>query len=244
MTENDSHIAVLRGRKSLKSEVMSFSKRRRAATEIDSQVSEANHLERNGTSKAQRRKDKVSEARDESDVRKFETAREISGRSKEMSGIHDCSYSAEATNEGLENSQLEIQDEMLVPSEGKGDVHSGGSDLSLSPTRESFLLPWNSTDFLGEPSFAMNFEDGAKSRRKSLPFLSMLSEKHKSKCRTRYRSKSDCSALVNMPSTSTHGCSFPDVDFAKEKSNPWLRENLSYLNRISPIDLEILENNY
>ena len=244
MTENDSHIAVLRGRKSLKSEVMPFSKRRRAATEIESHVSEANNLERNGTSKAQRRKDTVTEARDESDVRKFETAREISGRSKEMSGINESTYSAEATNEGLENSQLEIQDDMLVPSEGKEDVHSSGSDLSLSTTRESFLLPWNSTDFLSEPNFPKNFEGDAKSRRKSLPFLSMLSEKHESKYRTRYRSKSDCSALVNKPSTSRHGCSFPGVDFAMEKSNPWLRENLSYLNRISPIDLEILENNY
>lgn len=243
-TENDSHIAVLRGRKSLKSEVMTLGKRPRAATEMESHVSEAKNLERNGTSKAQRRKDTVSEARDESDVTKFETARESSGRSREMSGIHESLYSAEATNKGLDNNKTEIQDEMVVHSEGKEDVHSSGSDLSLSPTRERFLLPWNSTDFVGELNFPKKFEDVAKSRRKSLPFLSMLSEKHESKCRTRYRSKSDCSALVNMPSVSRHGCSFPDVDFAKEKSNPWLRENLSYLNRISPIDLEILEDNY
>jgi len=245
MSENDSHIAVLRGRKSLKSEVMTFSKRRRAGTEIESHVSEAKNLERIGTSKAQRRKETASEARDESDVGRFETASGISVRSNEVSGIPDSYYSAEETNEGLDNS-IEIQDEMFGHGEGKEeeDAHSSGSNLSLSPTRESFLLPWNSTDFPGEQNFPKSFEDGAKSRRKSLSFLSMLSEKHELKCRTRCRSKSDCSTLVHMPAGSRSGCSFPDVDFAKEQSNPWLRENLSYLNRISPIDLEILENNY
>lgn len=244
-SENDSHIAVLRGRKSLKSEVMTFSKRRRAGTEIESHVSEAKNLERNGTSTALRRKETASEARDESDVGRFETASEISVRSKEMSGIHDSYYSAEENNEGLDNS-IEIQDEMHVHSDGKEDTHSSDSDLSLSPTRESFLLPWNSTDIPVEQTFPENVEDfGAKSRRKSLPFLSaMLSEKHELKCRTRYRSKSDCSTLVHTPAGNRRGCSIPDVDFAKEQSNPWLRENLSYLNRISPIDLEILENNY
>ena len=239
-SENDSHIAVLRGRKSLKSEVMTFSKRRRAGTEIESHVSTVKNLERNGTSKGQRRK----EAPVESDVGRFETASEISVRSKEMSGIHDSDYSVEVKNEGLDNS-IEVQDEMHVHSDEKEDTHSSGSDLSLSPTRECFLLPWNSTDFPVGQTLPKNVEDdGAKSRRKSLPFLSMLSEKHELKCRTRYRSKSDCSTLVNTPAGSIRGCSFPDVDFAKEQSNPWLRENLSYLNRISPIDLEILENNY
>ena len=232
--ENDhSHIAVLRGRKSLKSEAFAFSKRRRAGTEIESDVSVAKNGERNGTRKAQRREDTASEAQDKSNIVRFKTVNEISIESKEMSGIHD---SADATSQGLVNS-VGIEDEKLVHGEGKEeeeeeeeeDVHSSGSDLSLSPTRESFLLPWNSTDFPGEQTFPRNFEDGAKSRRKSLPFLSMFSEKHELKSRTRYRSKSDCSTLVNMPAGSGQGCSRSDVDFAKDTSNPWLRENLSYL---------------
>lgn len=233
--ESDS-IAVLRGRKSLKSEVMTFSRRRRAGTEIESHIREAKNVARNGTSKPQRREDTLSEARDE-------TASEISIRSKEMSGIHDIYYSARETNVGLDNS-IEIQDEKLVHSEVKEEgVHSSSSELPLSPTRESLLLHWNSTDFPGEQTFPKNFEDGAKTRRKSLSFLSMFREKHELKSRKLYRSKSDCSTLVQKPAGSGQGCSWQDVDFAKQKSNPWLQENLSYLNRISPIDLEILEKN-
>lgn len=250
MGEGDSHIAVLRGRKSLKSEVMVFSKRRRAGTEIESHISEAKNIERNGTSKAQRRKDTTTEARDESDEGRLETANEVSIRNKEMSGTDDSYSSAEATNGGLDNS-IEIQDEKLVHRERKEekeeeeDVHSSDSDLSLSPSRESFLLPWNSIDCPFEQTFPKNCKDGAKSRRKSLPFLSMFTEKHElKKSRTRYRSKSDCSTLVHMPAGSGQGCSRSDVHTAKDKSNPWLQENLSYLNRISPIDLEIIENNY
>ncbi len=234
-------IAVLRGRRSLKSEVMAYSKRRRAGTETENYLSEAKNVVRNGISKAQGRKDTLTETRDKCDSARYETASEFSIRSKEISGIHDSYYTANGASIGKDNS-VEIQDETLVHSEVKGrDVLSSDSDVSLSPTRESLLLPWNSTDLRGEQTFSKNFEDEAKSRRKSLSFLSIFHEKPGLKSRQLYRSKSDCTSVVQTPA---EGCSCPNVDLGKRASNPWLQENLSYLNRISPIDLEILEKTY
>lgn len=238
---NSDSVAVLQGRRSIKSEVMAYTKRRRAGTEIENYVGEAKNVVTNGTSKVQHRKDTLIETQDECDGLRYETASEFSIRSKEMSEIHDSFYSAEGTSVVVDNGD-EIQDETLVHGEVKeGDMLSSDSDISLSPTRESLLLPWNSTDLPGGQTFPKNFEDDAKSRRKSLSFLSMFHEKPELKSRKLYRSKSDCSSLVQMPA----GCpSCPNVDFGKKATNPWLRENLSYLNRISPIDLEIREKNY
>lgn len=235
-------IAVLRGRRSLKSEVMAYSKRRRrAGTETENYLSEAKNVIGNGISKAQGRKDTLTETRDACNSVRYETASEFSNRSKDISGIHDSYYSANGTPVSADNG-VEIQDETLVHCEVKGgDVLSSDSDVSLSPTRESLLLPWNSTDLPGEQTFPKHFEDDAKSRRKSLSFLSIFHEKPGLKSRQLYRSKSDCTSVVQMPAA---GCSCPNVDLGKRASNPWLRENLSYLNRISPIDLDILEKTY
>lgn len=236
-------LAVLRGRKSLKSEGMTL-KRRRAETGAEDQISEVQNDVRNrhGTSEAPNQKAETSsEAQDESDSAKYETASEFSGRSKEL---HDSYYSVKETPTAVENG-VEIQDKT---SEGKaeGEMLSSSSEGShddfRSPTRES-LLPWNSIDFPGEQTFAKNLEDGAINRRKSLSFLSGFYEKHELKTRQLYRSKSDCSTVIKMQAGAERGCSCPDVDFRNQASDPWLREHLSYLNRISPIDMEILDKN-
>ena len=225
--ENDS-VAVLRGRRSLKSEVMTF-KRRRAGTESENYVD----VVVNG------RKNTLAETRDESDGAKYEAASGLSIRRKEMSGIYDRYYSAKDTSVGLDNA-VEIQSgETLVHDGRKNEEIPSSSEVSdeeLFKTRESLLL-CNSTDFLGAKASTKKFEDDEKSRRKSLSFLSVSHKKHELKSRQLHRSKSDCSAVVQTPvGGRDSSCSHVDT-------HPWLRENLSYLNKISPIDLEDLEKN-
>ena len=216
-------IAVLRGRRSIKSEVMVYNKRRRAGTEMENYVSEAPTDARNGIGKGKHRKDTLTadlESKDECDSVRYETASDFSIRSKEISGIHEGCYSAQGTPVGGNNG-VEIQDATPVHCGVKGgDPVSSDSDASLSQTRESLLLPWNST----EQTFAKNFEDDARGRRKSLSFLSIFHEKPELKSRRLYRSKSDCSSVVQMPAG---GFSCPSVDFGRRASTPWLRENLS-----------------
>lgn len=192
--ENDS-IAVLRGRRSLKSEVLTF-KRRRAGTESENQFDEIPDVAVNGITKALERKNTLAEVlADESDGAKCKTESEFTIRSKEMPGIHESCYSAQDLLIAQDNPEKIRDGDSLNSDETKKNGIPGSNEASyvdLSPTRERKFL-WNSTDFLWEKASNKNSKEDVKSRRKSFSFLPVSQQKQKLKSRHLYRSKSDCS---------------------------------------------------
>ena len=246
-------IAVLRGRRSLKSEAQMTFKRRGQTLPKESHVSENGYPLGNETGNTQKRKDTLSTGREESENAGYDTRSEYSSKYKESlysesngKGSY-CSAKGMAVDIELNGVEIckngtifhsEELTQTAVFSEKGDNIFPRSSDSShryLSPTGKKLL--WDSKDFPSEEFFPKNFEDISSSRRKSTSFLTAFHEERELKGKL-CRSKSDCSSV-------SHGLgrqkdlSCPVVDIAKQTSDPWLRENLSYLNRIAPI--EILE---
>ncbi|PFX24750.1 Histamine H2 receptor [Stylophora pistillata] len=194
--ENDSR-AVLRGRRSLKSDVMTFT-RRRAGTVSENQLDEIHDVAVNGTTKVAGRKNTLEEVlEDKSDGAKCE----FPLRSKEMRGIHESCFPAQDFSSSLDNPEKIRDRESLNSDETNSNEIPGCSEAlhdDLFQTRESLLL-WNSTDFLLEKASNKNSGEDEKSRRKSFSFLPVTQQKHKLKSRHLYRSKSDCSVFFQTP---------------------------------------------
>lgn len=248
--ESDS-IAVLRGRRSLKSEVQMT--KRRGQTQKESRVSENGHVDRKDVGNAPKRKETLTTEREESESARFDTANEFLNKHNESlcseSISKESCYSVNAMAVDVELNGVEIRQngtichgeektESGVFGEKEAKILSSNSDVShgyLSPIRET--LHWNSEGFPSEEAFPKNFEDNERIRRKSTSYLMAFQEQQELRGKL-YRSKSDCSN-ISPRFGRERGLSCPFVDITKQTSEPWLRENLSYLNRIAPI--EILE---
>ena len=246
--ESDS-IAVLRGRKSLKSEVQTTFKRRSKKQRAKSHLSENGESVSNGTGKSPKRKDTMSVEWEESEIPKLDSPSDFLSRhqgsvcsksddkysyyfAKAMAGNVDLDGIEIRQNGGFVHTEEKAESEGFGEKEGK--IFSSSSDIAtgyLSPIREKLL--WGSKGFPSEEAFAKNFEDSANTRRKSTSFLTAFPAHGMLKNKL-CRSKSDCST-INHGFGGGLSCSV--VDITKQTSDPWLRENLSYLNRIAPIEL-------
>ena len=240
--ESDS-IAVLRGRRSLKSEIQTTFKRRGKTRRAESHVSENGAFARNGTGNSPKRKDTMSVEWEESEIPKLDSASDVLSRHKgsvcSESNGKDSYYFAKTMAVNVELNGIEIcQNGAFVSTEEKAESEEFGEREGKTFSSSSDIAPgqkllWDSKDFPSEEAFPKNFEDSANTRRKSTSVLTAFPAHGVLKNKL-CRSKSDCST-INHGFGRSLSCSV--VDITKQTSDPWLRENLSYLNRIAPIEL-------
>ena len=235
--------AVLRGRKSLKSEVRSTLKRR-GQTERESHIqgSENGTFVNNCTGKRTLRKGTLSEDWEDSNNRLqdslYTEGEERCGPVKvvpvdavKIDGIEVHQNGGfNHTEEKSENSKE------FGESEERTFLNSNDDIASEYLSRVRGNMWWDSKNFSNSETVSRNLQDNGKKRRKSTSVMTAVQE-HEERKRRLCRSKSDCSKISN-------GCerdrsfSCPLVDILKQTSDPWLRENFSYLNKIASSELE------
>ena len=236
-------LAVLRGRKSLKSEVRSTLKRRgQTQRESHIQGSENGTFVNNCTGKRTQRKGTWSEDWEDSDNRLQD--------SLYTKGEESCRPVKVVPVDAVKIDRIEVhQNGGFVHTEenSENSKEFGGSeermflnssdDIAseyLSPVKEN--MPRDSKNFSNSETVSMNLRDSGKRRRKSTSVMTAFQE-HKELKRRLCRSKSDCSKISNA-SERDRSFSCPLVDILKQTSDPWLRENFSYLNKIASKELE------
>ena len=231
--ESDS-LAVLRGRKSLKSEAFT---NRRFRKEKDSHASEDEPVVVvNGGVQDSLHEDSGS--------LQYETSSERSSKEKEK---NESFYSVKATALSLENiftiedpgkatEEKEVRDENenTVVEHSSNGIESFQYHLTPVPPICEYL-PCSSKELLSKHFFPNNSGDLSQTRRKSASYLSVLEVNDGLKGRL-YRSKS-VSSTYSQSFDKERGHSRSLVDFHQQNGNPWLPENLSYLNKIAPIEI-------
>ena len=235
--------AVLRGRKSLQSEVRSTLKRR-GQTERESHIqgSENGTFVNNCTGKRTQRKGTLPEDWEDSNNRLqdslYTEGEESCGPVKvvpvdavKIDGIEVHQNGGfNHTEEKSENSKEFGESEERTFLNSNDDIASE----YLSPVRGN--MRWDSKNFSNSETVSRNLQDNGKKRRKSTSVMTAVQE-HEERKRRLCRSKSDCSKISNG-SERDRSFSCPLVDILKQTSDPWLRENFSYLNKIASSELE------
>ena len=235
--------AVLRGRKSLKSAVRSTLKRRgQTQRESHIQGSENGTFVNNCTGKRTQRKGTLSKDWEDSNNRLqdslYTEGEESCGPVKvvpvdavKIDGIEVHQNGGfNHTEEKSENSKEFGESEERTFLNSNDDIASE----YLSPVREN--MRWDSKNFSNSETVSRNLQDNGKKRRKSTSVMTAVQE-HEERKRRLCRSKSDCSKISNG-SERDRSFSCPLVDILKQTSDPWLRENFSYLNKIASSELE------
>lgn len=235
--------AVLRGRKSLKSEVRSTLKRRgQTRRESHIQGSENGTFVNNCTGKRTQRKGTLPEDWEDSNNRLqdslYTEGEESCGPVKvvpvdavKIDGIEVHQNGGFVhTEEKSENSKEFGESEERTFLNSNDDIASE----YLSRVREN--MRWDSKNFSNSETVSRNLQDNGKKRRKSTSVMTAVQE-HEERKRRLCRSKSDCSKISNG-SERDRSFSCPLVDILKQTSDPWLRENFSYLNKIASSELE------
>lgn len=236
-------LAVLRGRKSLKSEVRSTLKRRgQTQRESHIQGSENGTFVNNCTGKRTQRKGTLSEDWEDSNNRLQD--------SLYTEGEESCGPVKVVPVDAVKIDGIEVhQNGGFVHKEEKSDNSkefgeseertflNSNDDIAseyLSPVRGNMW--WDSKNFSNSETVSRNLQDNGKKRRKSTSVMTAVQE-HEERKRRLCRSKSDCSKISNG-SERDRSFSCPLVDILKQTSDPWLRENFSYLNKIASSELE------
>lgn len=219
-------LAALRGRKSLKSEVRSTSKRRgQTQRESHTQGSEnQGTFVNDGMGKRKQRNGTLSEDREDSDSILQDSLYSDGGEScrpvkpvvpmdaVKIDGIEVHQNEGFVhTEENSENSKEfgESEERTLLNSD---DITSE----YLSPVRENML--WDLKNFSSNETVSRNLQDSGKRRRKSTSVMTTFQE-HEELKKTLCRSKSDCSKISNR-SEMDRSFSCQLVDILKQTSDP------------------------
>ena len=235
--------AVLRGRKSLKSEVRSTLKRR-GQTERESHIqgSENGTFVNNCTGQRTQRKGTLSKDWEDSNNRLQDS---LYTEGEESCGPVKVVPVDAVKIDGIEvhqNGRFNHTEEKSESSKEFGEseertfLNSNDDIASEYLSRVRGNMWWDSKNFSNSETVSRNLQDNGKKRRKSTSVMTAVQE-HEERKRRLCRSKSDCSKISNG-SERDRSFSCPLVDILKQTSDPWLRENFSYLNKIASSELE------